>query len=355
MKIFVIGGVTVSMEEEKYSSQLTYLSESVQLLGQNLIKAGHDLIVCSPFEGSADLSVLQGALTVIENFKQVGVEIYYPNIISVCSQIERLGDGVQVKQFRKFPQSVSSGDVSESNLTYPWLLAQLVAMDHADMIICIGGKLNGAATLLLSLAAARKKPILPFTFLHGAASQLFQKREFELTDRLGQDVSLLHSELIADVAISLIDTIGQNQMAGEGAVQAPNKFFLSYANERPAEADFVEMILRRRNLDVFRDEVDFDAGRFLLDEIDEKIYGADIFIALWCKEYACSPWCFDEFDLALKRQASGKLKMWILKIDETRIVPPGARDLLVYNVASRGDIEGTVLKLLEASRGAVAR
>jgi hypothetical protein len=128
----------------------------------------------------------------------------------------------------------------------------------------------------------------------------------------------------------------------------PQRFFISYARSRPQEADFVEMILRRRNLTVFRDDRDFGAGRSVSGEISEYICQAQVFVTLWCKEYACSPWCFDEFDSALARHKDGHLALWLLCVDDTRIVPPAARQLINYPIRTREELEGRVLSLLES-------
>ncbi len=106
------------------------------------------------------------------------------------------------------------------------------------------------------------------------------------------------------------------------------------------------MILRRRNQIVFRDEHDFGSGQPIPAEIDQHLYQADVFLAISCKDYACSPWCFDELDLALKRHKEGRLSLWLLCVDDTRVVPPAARELLNYTIGSRKELEGTILKLL---------
>jgi hypothetical protein len=107
------------------------------------------------------------------------------------------------------------------------------------------------------------------------------------------------------------------------------------------------MTLRRRNLTVFRDERDFGAGRPIPSEITEFIHRADVFVTIWCREYACSPWCFDELVLALERHAAGALTLWLLCVDDTRIVPPGARDLTNYPARNREELERHILTLLE--------
>lgn len=75
--------------------------------------------------------------------------------------------------------------------------------------------------------------------------------------------------------------------------------FISYARKRPHEADYIETLLRRRNISVFRDESEFGAGEDIPIQIEEHIHRANTFIAVYCTEYACSPWCYDELELAL--------------------------------------------------------
>ena len=109
-------------------------------------------------------------------------------------------------------------------------------------------------------------------------------------------------------------------------------------------ADPIELILRRRGITLFRDESDFKAGSNIPIKIQEEIFKADTFIAVWCKDYACSPWCMDEIEMALDRIDS--INLWIICVDKTRIVPKRARDLLNYPVHNREELEGILLKLL---------
>ncbi|MEA1961199.1 MAG: hypothetical protein U9N81_08010 [Bacillota bacterium] len=51
-------------------------------------------------------------------------------------------------------------------------------------------------------------------------------------------------------------------------------------------------------------------------------------------------------ELALDRHDSKKMELWIVSIDNTRIVPRRARNLVSYSTRSREEIEGTILKLL---------
>jgi len=50
VKIFVIGGVTVSETDADYARQSDLLRRSMQHLGADIVHRGHDLVVCSHFD-----------------------------------------------------------------------------------------------------------------------------------------------------------------------------------------------------------------------------------------------------------------------------------------------------------------
>jgi len=52
-------------------------------------------------------------------------------------------------------------------------------------------------------------------------------------------------------------------------------------------------------------------------------------------------------ELALDRHQAGAIALWILCVDETRVVPRRARDLVFYRVRSREELEGQVVRLLD--------
>jgi hypothetical protein len=91
------------------------------------------------------------------------------------------------------------------------------------------------------------------------------------------------------------------------------RVFISYARCRPEEADLTERTLRRRGFEVFRDEHDFKAGALLLGEVEEHVARCHVFVALWSRDYACSPWCYDELAVALVRAKAGTMQLWLLR------------------------------------------
>ena len=168
-----------------------------------------------------------------------------------------------------------------------------------------------------------------------------------MTDRLSNQVSTLHEISKIDLLPTLAEKLADGGLEpGKLDAKVAPSCFISYASKRPNEADFIETALRRRNIQVYRDEHDFGAGHQILDEIREAIHKCNVFIAVWCQEYACSPWCYDELELALKRQAENKLELWIFSVDDTRLVPPEIRKAITYPVNSRKEIDGVIGRLL---------
>jgi len=167
-----------------------------------------------------------------------------------------------------------------------------------------------------------------------------------LLDRLGPDASVLHDDKRLSEAGGLVERLTSNRV-GRSGNREKTTFFISYPRSRPQEADFVETILRRRRFEVYRDERDFSPGKSLPGEIRENICRANVFIAVWSREYACSPWCFDELQLALERNKANATRLWLLCVDETRIVPPAARDLVNYPSRTRDELEGHLVRLVD--------
>jgi hypothetical protein len=347
MKIFLIGGVSVETNDPAYANQVERLNSSMTELGRNIIKAGHDLLVCSPFEGTADVAAARGALEAIASQKEVStVEFHHPDAAAVAAEMAKFREGFHSEALKSFMHPTPKDEKGADLVEYAWLLAQTYAMDRSHSVIALGGKIGKTASLLLGLVDVRKKPILPLTYLGGAAAQAYDRRRYLLEDHLGSDLSALHDPSRSTEIVELMIRAATDSPKSSPASK-PLRFFVSYPRARPCEADFVETALRRRQCDVFRDEKDFAPGSPIPSEIEAAIYRADVFIAIWCNEYACSDWCFDELSLALRRRDAGKLAIWIFCVDNTRIVPPGARNLTNYPARSREELERHIMVLLE--------
>lgn len=346
MKCLIIGGA--SSNNIPYKQMEQFQNECIRI-GNFLASEGHSLIVCSPFEDSADYWVLKGYSE--ENSNNKLIEIHFIDTEPVKSKINEIESELGLNGIIKIQHlTLDNNEQNLSSVRYSWLLCQLEALETCHFIIAIGGKSDGAANMLLLLAESKRKIIIPLTYFGGAASDSFNRRRYELQDNLGGDFLLLQDKIKiwGQTNFHRLLSLSQiNNTVTKYSNVKSKSFFISYSRNRPEEADYIETLLRRRNLKVFRDENDFGAGSSIPSMITEEIHSANIFIAVWCKEYACSPWCFDEFELALDRYEKGKMELWIFCPDKTRMVPKRARKLLYYNVSSRVEIEGIIVGLLE--------
>jgi hypothetical protein len=348
MRVFVIGGTTVHSTNPGYRAEQETLEKLCCEIGRCLARANqHVAVLCSPFGDSADYQVLRGLAEASST--TTTVEMHFPDSPEVRARLETVAHGLALASVVPRTYYPPQSDTPEAR-QYAWLLCQLAALDSSHVVIAVGGRLDGAANLLLWLAEGRQKPVLPIPLLGGAAGQAFHRRRYELEDKLGAGpLEAIHDRRRAGEMLALAERLadsGPRQPLSTGRRPRPSRFFVSYARARPAEADYVETLLRRRNHQVFRDDHDFDAGHEVPGQIREAIYAATVFIVLWCKEYACSPWCADEFQIALERHREGSLILWIIRTDETRIVPPAARPLLHYPGGSRAELEGSLHTLL---------
>lgn len=343
MKIFVIGGLTSS------NAAAEHIVSAGQAIGGSIARHGHSLVLCSPFEDAIDPHVLVGAVRQAQAMRRapLPVEFVHVSTPEVERELSRLANALQV-QLILIPQAPP---IEPEGLRYSWLLCQLSALESCHGLLAIGGRPAGSTDMLLRLAESKGKPMIPFPLLGGAAEQSYYRRRYELADKLGSAFEGLdHEDSLVDAAEHLSAVASRvpstRSSSPSGVSPLERRFFISYPRARACEADFVETILRRRGRVVFRDESDFGAGHAIPNEIREAIYASDVFIAIWCAEYACSPWCHDELNIALDRAEERGIALWIFCVDETRMVPPRARSLVSYSSRTRKELEGQVLQLL---------
>lgn len=342
MRVLILGSSSILNDTKKIEFEIFCFK-----FGMLLTSYAIDLLLCSPYDDSADKFVFNGIFNPLADFSLVpNIELHYPkHENTILKWIELIGDkGVKIQHFKHPYESNIEG-----NLKFSWLYCQIQALEKADVVFVIGGKIDGSANLLLRMAEAQDKNVIPIYAFEGLGLHFYRRNYYKLSDTWGEDLALFGE---TDRQNVLIKTILEGPV-----LRKKNRdksidpiFFLSYPRARPHEADFVEMQLRRRGYTVIRDENDINESTDITNAISENINKADVFISLWCKEYACSPWCFDELSIAVQKKSRDKYSIWILCLDETRIVHPEARNLLHFKVKSREEIEGRVALLLEKYR-----
>jgi len=189
MKVFVIGGVVSRPNDQKYKPQTVVLRKSMQEVGRTLIRRGHDLLICSPHRGSADIDAFRGAAKAFTPAQRSCVEFHAPDLEDTQQELDLLIRSLPQHRIRRFIHPVSADDRGRPNLMYSWLLSQMSALVRSQIVLALGGRTDGSASLLLPIAEAQQKQILPLTFLGGAATQSFERQRNELASRLADKKS----------------------------------------------------------------------------------------------------------------------------------------------------------------------
>lgn len=112
-----------------------------------------------------------------------------------------------------------------------------------------------------------------------------------------------------------------------GYAWPPRRVFISRA---ASDVDFgtaLQTVLAGAGCDVVLGDQEVRADRTVEAAIQDAIIGADLFVALWSKNYALSAYCYDELDLALRRHEAGQLQIWLFNLDGSAVVPSRARRL----------------------------
>jgi TIR domain len=198
------------------------------------------------------------------------------------------------------------------------------------------------------LAEAKSLPLVPFTFLGGAAHRAFARRDWKHLNP-GFDASILEKEHGIDHTIEIANRMIIDRVArvsGRSA-QKLKRVFLSFAHHDSAMASAMKSFLLDRGVEVLVGDDEIRADQMIAASIEQALLTSDVCAVLWSRNYALSPWCFDELSLAMNQQLQGRMNVWLLNLDDSPVVPTQARKLAAISVRSREAIERVIGELLD--------
>ncbi|TDQ05843.1 toll/interleukin-1 receptor domain-containing protein [Labedaea rhizosphaerae] len=131
------------------------------------------------------------------------------------------------------------------------------------------------------------------------------------------------------------------------SARRPRTVFISRARADIRFARPLEALLKTSQLRLIFDEVAPPSDRTIQSVIKDAIEAADLIIVLWSRAYAASKYCFDELDMALQRHQAGAVRLWILNLDNSDLVPPRARGFPSLAADSPEAVVEMVRKLLD--------
>jgi hypothetical protein len=343
--IFVLGGFTSA---EPSDEERAVLAEFCERLGAAVASAGVNLVVCSPFKDSADYYALRGYLS--SGFGGT-VHMHRPRSAFVEREFDRLRDEVGVDAAEQIKDWFYPGPEKDDReaVGQAWVLCQLMAMEQADAVVAVGGRQGRTATTILHLAEVRRKPVVPFGFLGGAAGSPFLRRDSKATHP-PLDVGKLMSKEAAGEAVGIAELMVTARVGRLGRrLGPPSAVFISRARIDSDYARALDDYLQEVGLAVMFGERALSADRTVESAIEDAVLRSDLFIVLWSRNYAASRYCHDEIELGLRRHRAGEIRLWLINLDGSDIVPPDARDLPTVTARRPGDVVAVVRELLEAA------
>ena len=318
-KVFIIGGVTQETDYKDFEQ--TKLAHACAELGKTIASAGADLLICSQFPDSADIYT---ATAYVRNFGK-NIHIHIPqNPISI-GKLNELKNMLG-KNSTKFTEWFYPGPDNDESWSPSWLLCQLQALEVADVVVAIGGRLSNTTSTLLHIAEVRRIPIIPFEFLGGAAKRAFERINWAQSYPY-IDHTLLSQENGVRNVMEIANQLIIGGVVSKSLITSPRNFFVSRA--RP-DAEFGVALCSRLTAEGLHpilgdDQVRDD--RMVQPTIEEAVLRSDVFIVLWSGSYAKSRWCYDELHFALNRAATSDLQIWLFNLDGSDVVPVKARIL----------------------------
>jgi nucleoside phosphorylase len=342
-KVFLIGGETGSGDTSDDS--LDDYRSICETIGKKLAKGGLELIVCSPFTDSADYYASKAYAKA-----NVGGQIHfhYPAHPDV---IERTKTFQTELQKHKKPVKISYWQhpsyPSNEARKQAWTLCQLQALEQSDAVVAIGGKDTSSASTLLHLAEIWKIPVIPYPQVGGAAEASFKRinwkarypsiREHKIADPKGPEK-----------VVKILTELSTKQLSQNlGKLEKINAAFISRASANAETASQIESHLRERNITIYIGDNAVSADKEVLPAIDEYIMQSQLFIALWTKNYALSPWCHDELMFAINREKSGLMNILIIQLDDTPVIPTEARGLNIIANKNVSAIKTSLSEILQ--------
>jgi nucleoside phosphorylase len=340
--VFVIGGVTG--ETDDVDSEQPRLNQASLQLGEVLARAGVQLVVCSPFPDSADYYTAMGYAVA----KQGGtIQFHSPTHEKVEDKRRRLrttfGDSDVTLQDWNYPGPEQD---EEGCWHQAWLLAQLQALEKADAVVALGGKISQSASTLLHLAEAKGLPIVPFSFLGGAARRAFDRRDWARLNP-GFDTSVLTKPEGVGHAVEIASRLVLDRVKRMAtAAEKPKTVFMSVARQDAEVADVLGAYLESQGVRALVGDHEIRSDQMIPASIEQALLGSDVCAIFWSRHYSQSPWCFDELSIAIEQQSYGNMNVWLFNLDDSAIVPKQARKLPMISVKSAKGLLSAATQLL---------
>ena len=346
MRIFLTGSINKhvpGINQKPAESDGPFINASEQL-GYEIAKAGHILLIRNPkARNIVDHYALNGSFkycTRHENQK-AKAELFFPGWFNM--RLSNIPPNMKIKEFNQ-PDVGGISKKSELRVVHlEFLMATIRAMDRSDIIITIG---DGESTRMVgSIASEREKPIIAISSFGGSSSEIYE-RLFVKYCSMFKDYStftVLSNEWndnSAEKVIALADRFFNLERD-----KTKHSYFISYSTKDSYLADYIELLLIKKDKDVFRDEWSIRTGEDIHGAIAAQIYECDTFVSLGTKSYIESDWCKKELCYALNSNTKKNTRIIYLHMDESEL-PFEVNNKKVIEAVSRNEQKLAIMTII---------
>ena len=286
-------------------------------VGGAIARSGHTLLIESDDPITFDYHAVEGAIAQ-STAAQVEVHRLFEHARAYGTTPDKTFPHVH---YRTPPFQIEEADQR--------LWARVGAVSAADAVIIMGGR-TGTATFG-SAACDLRVPLVAVREFGGEAAEVFDRSLHCYQSR--NEVQNLLNAVRSPTAVT---DPGDCIVRFTELWARKNAYFLSYAHEDDAIADHAELVLRREDRIVFRDEARLRLGQIFEAEIRSELARSDTYVGLWSRHFSESDWCRRELDWALELNQNRlrPRRVCLVLVDETPL-PEELRRILHAHGAER--------------------
>lgn len=297
MRILVAGSKRSIKDDQRIHSWFDDLAASI---GHFIADTGHTLLLESDEEITFDYHALHGALKASES---VDVEVHR------LRSLKRAYKHLRAANLRQIGYGDPPVRLKKEDRR---LWARVGAVAASDVVLIMGGA-TGTETFG-SAATDLRVPLVAIPEFKGAALDWFDRcvvcyqQQPELQDLLGAVEQPSKTPDSAEAIVQFAELLAKK-----------HGYFLGYAHEDREAADHLEVLLRRNNRVVFRDEARLRFGDVFERDIEQQLRRSDTYVGLWSRSFAASEWCEKELNWALKLQLKRRRprRVHLVLLDDT--------------------------------------
>lgn len=351
-RVFVIGGTTRATDFPAF--ELDVVRSAGKEIGERLAEADAQLLACSLFEDSIDRAAVYGYL---DTNSGVAIQIFcpqHPSIKTLLTQLNaRFVHGSRLIRPWWCPgpdplPGVDNDGKPKVAWGPAWTYCQLTALEEADVVVVLGGRVSESANILLRVAEARRKPIVAYTELGGVAKLVHERLNWPVRHP-GLDPGHLTAPGAYRDVVSHINAVVSSEPRKD-KTKPIEKVFISRASvDASFDNPVMEGLARWRIKSILGDDQRSPTAD-TLPAIEIAMSSCDTVLVLWSRYYALSPWCHDELQLALRHEQVAGQRLWVYNIDGCELVPNELRRRIVPVTRTPALLVGVLSQRLSGER-----